>query len=364
MINKENYEAYFLDYIEGNLSQEDTDMLLLFLDRNPELKNELEGFGSISLTPTSASFDINSLKKVDLVNDTINESNFEEFAIATVENELNASKQRELQSAIQSNPSLEKEFGLVSKTLLKAKTYIKHPDKSELKKSIPLFIPFLRYGSVAAILLLMIYFFIPKGNEIGNSRTIAQNQIDFIETEKSNRTIKNVASENAIQTTYETRIKTQPTEITTSNFASTSPDDIKNVIYKLVDNNDSVEGEENTSQALEKITQKSTSIIPYIESNRQLAGFVTIESATPEPTFTDQKRDIHKYLSPKEFLTSLFKEKILKSDDKAPELTPEDFNNALASATNDKVSFKKDVNEARFISIQTKNFSFEKKISQ
>ena len=79
MINKENYEAYFLDYIEDNLSPKEIDMLIVFLEKNPTLKNELEFYDEISLSPSSSStFDNNSLKKIDIENDSITNSNFEE----------------------------------------------------------------------------------------------------------------------------------------------------------------------------------------------------------------------------------------------------------------------------------------------
>ena len=41
-INIFNYEAYYLDYLEGNISEEDAAVLLDFLDKHPELKMEDE----------------------------------------------------------------------------------------------------------------------------------------------------------------------------------------------------------------------------------------------------------------------------------------------------------------------------------
>jgi hypothetical protein len=38
MITRENYEIYYLDYLEGNLSDKKTDELLLFLEENTDLK--------------------------------------------------------------------------------------------------------------------------------------------------------------------------------------------------------------------------------------------------------------------------------------------------------------------------------------
>ena len=37
-----NYEAFYLDYLEGNLSQEDNALFLAFLSQHPELKMDEE----------------------------------------------------------------------------------------------------------------------------------------------------------------------------------------------------------------------------------------------------------------------------------------------------------------------------------
>ena len=48
-INRNNYEAYFLDFVEGNLSEEERMAVLDFIQENPDLKEELEGFELIEL---------------------------------------------------------------------------------------------------------------------------------------------------------------------------------------------------------------------------------------------------------------------------------------------------------------------------
>lgn len=52
MINKDNYEAYFLDFIEGNISEKDREDLERFLKENPCLTNELDSYDKdLVLTP-------------------------------------------------------------------------------------------------------------------------------------------------------------------------------------------------------------------------------------------------------------------------------------------------------------------------
>ena len=63
-INIHNYEAFFLDFIEGNLSASAVKKVKLFLAAHPELDAELAEFENIQLTPANIHFsEKNSLKK-------------------------------------------------------------------------------------------------------------------------------------------------------------------------------------------------------------------------------------------------------------------------------------------------------------
>ncbi len=48
-INRNNYEAFFLDYFEGRLPEEGKEELMRFLELNPDLKKEFEGFEPVYL---------------------------------------------------------------------------------------------------------------------------------------------------------------------------------------------------------------------------------------------------------------------------------------------------------------------------
>ena len=50
-INQNNYEAYFLDHLEGTLSYEQEKELQEFLKKNPELKLELDEFSEVTVAP-------------------------------------------------------------------------------------------------------------------------------------------------------------------------------------------------------------------------------------------------------------------------------------------------------------------------
>ena len=56
IIDKNNYEAFILDYLEDQLSDQDKTMLFEFLEMHPELKNDLEVDTTISLSADQSKY--------------------------------------------------------------------------------------------------------------------------------------------------------------------------------------------------------------------------------------------------------------------------------------------------------------------
>ena len=165
-INKNNYEEYFIDYYDGNLSAEKVAELFLFLESNSDLKDEFESFSNISLESTKLEFPF----KDKLKKDEVNEINFSQYMIGAMEGDLNASEIRMLDEYLKANPSHEKEYRLFRATKLIPSVEV-YPDKRELKKTVPMVFNFsnaMKYA-VAAILLLAfiggMYFTFFRSNE-------------------------------------------------------------------------------------------------------------------------------------------------------------------------------------------------------
>jgi len=55
-LNRNNYEAYFIDFLEGNLNPAHVDQFLEFISQNPDLKEELHWFELISRPTEQVSF--------------------------------------------------------------------------------------------------------------------------------------------------------------------------------------------------------------------------------------------------------------------------------------------------------------------
>ncbi len=155
-IDLHNYEAFYLDYIEGNLDAEEIAELLLFLENNSALKSELEDVELITLdTAPAEKADFSELKQ------QISATNAEDFIIGSLEGELNKEDEKELAALIAIDIHVEKLANRYKKTIL-PKTLIEFPYKAKLKRKagIVLFMtPMRRVAAVAILLLALIPFF-------------------------------------------------------------------------------------------------------------------------------------------------------------------------------------------------------------
>ncbi len=93
MITRDNYEIYFVDYLEGNLSDSQVDMVELFLKNNPDLAEELALF-SRNEVEDNQKMEFGYLKKQFL----INSSNEEEYFIGAIEKQLTKEEERDRKS--------------------------------------------------------------------------------------------------------------------------------------------------------------------------------------------------------------------------------------------------------------------------
>ncbi|MCK4662213.1 MAG: hypothetical protein KAT68_05070 [Bacteroidales bacterium] len=152
-INQHNYEAFYLDYLEGNLSAEATAQLFLFLENNPVLKSELEEFELIELNANlEIKFDKETLQQ------NINKSNVEDYIIASIENEIEAEDALELTNYLNNSAEAMALAKRYEKTIL-SKQKILFPEKNKLIKKgavIYYITPLISAAAVVLIFLLLI----------------------------------------------------------------------------------------------------------------------------------------------------------------------------------------------------------------
>ncbi len=166
-INRNNYEAFIIDYLDGKLDPVEAAELFRFLSKNPDLEAEFSDYGNIKLiNPTEAGFDKNKLKKDFSDIKSINNDNFDEFCVASHEGDLCEHDKLRLEEYLKKHPEKQKDFELYSYTKLTPDYNIKFPVKGNIKKISPFIRPrnmLIYVTSLAAAVLLLIMLVIMPG---------------------------------------------------------------------------------------------------------------------------------------------------------------------------------------------------------
>ena len=179
-IDIHNYEAYLLDFSEGNLTGELQVELELFLIQHPELEINLEDLSLATVEEEATVFsNKNALKKSDT--DLVSETQF----ISYIENQLSKDERLELEKSCAINPSLSKELALYTSTLAKTDMSIVFENKQSLKRK-PKVIWFnfsaARYAAAACVVFLIGLFMLwPKTNIDSETSTLA-NKTNVVNT--------------------------------------------------------------------------------------------------------------------------------------------------------------------------------------
>src|SRR5665648_727348 len=152
MITRDNYESFFLDFLEGNLEGDNIDQFLDFLEQNSDLKEELQLIKKVCLPDEKIIF---SEKKQLYKSETDKIISFENKVIACMEGDLGNDEQKAFEGYLASHPELQKEYNLFSKTRLSPDTGIKYPEKQKLYKKPAYAIWMNRVARAAAVVVLL-----------------------------------------------------------------------------------------------------------------------------------------------------------------------------------------------------------------
>lgn len=222
-INRENYEMYFLDYHEGRLAPGQVAELLVFLEANPEFKEEFETFEDILLVPDlSVSFSGKDSLKKNNVPDTgaINSSNYESYFIASTESLLSSEEQKALAAFLKNHPELKADFDLYQQVHIQPDLKIVFPAKAKLKRSI-LSTRRFYYYSLATAASVALLFSVYLNTGIRNEPKLADNKV------ASGRNLPAVSPKTQVQS---------PQEVTTKAVAGND----KNIAVNIPINSNSI----------------------------------------------------------------------------------------------------------------------------
>lgn len=133
-INTHNYEAFFLDYIEGNLNESQVRELKKFLNANPKLQEELHDFEEFTLEPENIIYK----HKEELIQNTqakhFEINDFEYLCIADIENDITKEDKNLLKNKLDENTKRIKDLNLYKKTKLSPDLNISFPRKKQLTR--------------------------------------------------------------------------------------------------------------------------------------------------------------------------------------------------------------------------------------
>jgi hypothetical protein len=158
-ITRDNYEIWFLDYLEGRLDHPNMEEVRHFLLHHPDLADELDAISiSLSIDQTVRFPDKEKLKR-DSYDDA---ALFETWAVAAAEGDLKEEETIAFERWLDKR-AVQKEFIRQLKlSKLEPNLEVTFPNKRRLKKKTTVIAVWIKVTAVAAILLIALFLFYPE----------------------------------------------------------------------------------------------------------------------------------------------------------------------------------------------------------
>jgi len=172
-----NYEIWILDYLDGRLNEEQTGLLMKFLDENPDIREEFNFLAGYKTMPEYVNYPgKNKLKRT--ISD-LPEDQFELLCVSVLENDLSAEQTGEFLKYLEEHPDKRKKFDQLQKIKLKPPS-VEFRNKNKIRKpgvadkTIRYLIPAL---SAAACLAITIWILSSVENNNNNTMTVSDREI-------------------------------------------------------------------------------------------------------------------------------------------------------------------------------------------
>lgn len=149
MITKENYESYFIDYLEGLLPEALQEELDDFLFRHPDLREQMEGIEQVRLTPPLLKWEKKSALKQENRN-----GRMDYYAIAVSENVLTEDERKRVEKEM-GEEKFREVAAVYSRLKMIPDLSIRYPEKRNLYRWSGWLYGVVRYGGVAALVLIL-----------------------------------------------------------------------------------------------------------------------------------------------------------------------------------------------------------------
>ena len=192
-INIDNYELFVIDYLDGNLDKVKVQEMQIFLLLNPVIAEYIDSLEDVklhkeSIEPLDPAF-IKTMKKQEISSvNNISEENYENFFIASMENDLQNNEADNLQLFLKENTALHIEFEQQQSVKFEADKNIIFTNKDDLKKERKkVFVLWPVVATIAAALLLAFWLFKPDGVRVNKEllASIDSHEISSLKIESS-----------------------------------------------------------------------------------------------------------------------------------------------------------------------------------
>ncbi|MDX2360688.1 MAG: hypothetical protein QNK23_07765 [Crocinitomicaceae bacterium] len=180
-----NYEAFYLDFLEGNLNEEDTALLLAFLKENPDLVMDDESLPSFNAEDLILAAGVKQDLKQHSGEEIITLENVEFFMISHAEGLLSIEKAKELEQFVANTPELERERALFTAVYFSPDLNVVYDDKEGLKEKGIVLWPYISVAAAAGIIaFIMLWSGSPTSGVFDQGTTVAEDQEDSPELQE------------------------------------------------------------------------------------------------------------------------------------------------------------------------------------
>lgn len=160
LINRNNYETYFLLWVDGELSSEEKVAVDRFITENPDLAEELALLKSTQLHAEESLVFTNKEILYKKEDQDISLNNYEEWFLLYIDNELSVEQKKQVELFVLQHPTLQSEFEWLQQTRLpEEKLVFPHKEilyRNETSRKGPvLYMRWMRYAAAAAVIGIM-----------------------------------------------------------------------------------------------------------------------------------------------------------------------------------------------------------------
>lgn len=357
-INLNNYEAFFLDYVEGALSDKQLVELKTFLQENPHLQEALDDFEAISLKEEeSATFD---LKHTLVREEATGLSRVDYLLIAQAENEITAAEKEELALLVKKDNTLLEELAIYHKTKLEDNEAIIFAEKSSLVQSGKKgFVLWYYTSAAAAAILFLMLLNIGTTNEVYEPRVFSWKESP-IEPEVSS--VENKVIEVSLIDSGKTIMPPRKSVPLQNNVLAEAKNDPSTNDHEPIQKVDEEEGNSLAEQAADpkpKSTEEVQEEKPELmKPEEALIRDNDLLAYNGNPTSANDVKIPNEFSPIKEVAINKIKEDVLKGKTFSETIMEE-----LEDITNDKITFetkKDDKGKTEKFAINIGKFSFSR----